>query len=181
MTFCAHSAAGEFLCDRAMREIYSRPGSHFAAVDQCPKSLLHCGGGGLIGGAHHQVRQARAGVPTDSNISLEAGIYKGKLPRHLVAAHRPIRMASPIPRGESNRAKSLQQDTMEVTGAYTPEVFAYRAEISGLFMALVTRAAITASLQDYGVAELADWDESDAFFRNQRDQVSALSQVFPGL
>ena len=70
---------------------------------------------------------------------------------------------------------------MEVMGAYTLEVFAYRSEVSGLFMALVTRAAITASLQDYGVAELADWDESDAFFRNQRDQVSALSRVFPGV
>ena len=67
---------------------------------------------------------------------------------------------------------------MEITGAYTPEVFAYRAEINGLFMALVTMAAITALLQDLGVA---DWDESDAFFRNQRDQVSALSRVFPGV
>ena len=88
-------------------------------------------------------------------------------------------MPSPIPRGESNRAKSLQQDTTEVAVAYIPEVFAYRAEISGLFMAPVTRAAVTASFQDFGFAELAALDESDAFFRNQRDQVSALSRVFP--
>ena len=65
-------------------------------------------------------------------------------------------MTSPIPRVESNNANGLQQDIIEVTGAYTPEVFAYRAEISGLFMAPVTKAAVTSSLQDYGVAELAD-------------------------
>ena len=86
-TFCATIAAEEFLDDQAMHVICSRPGSHFAAVDQCPKSLLHCGGGGFIGGAHHQLKLAWKGVPTDSNISLEAGIHKGKLPRHLVAAH----------------------------------------------------------------------------------------------
>ena len=117
-TFCATSAAEAFLDDQAMHEIYGRPGSHFAAIDQCPKSLLNCGGGGLIGRAHHRLKLARAGLPSKSNISLEAGIFKGKLPRHLVAADRPFRMTSPILRGESNRAKGLQQDTMEVTGAY---------------------------------------------------------------
>ena len=52
-TFCATSATEAFLDDQAMHEVYSRPGSHFAAVDHCPESLLHCGGGGLIGGGHH--------------------------------------------------------------------------------------------------------------------------------
>ena len=68
-------------------------------------------------------------------------------------------------------------DSLEVTGALTPEVFSYRVATLPQHLLLVCRAAAVVAFRRAGEFGDADWDESDAFLREPRDASSPLTRT----
>ena len=64
-------------------------------------------------------------------------------------------------------------DSLEVTGALTPEIFSYRVAALPQHLMLVCRATAVEAFQRTGTFWDADWDENDVFLRELRDACSA--------
>ena len=143
--FCRQLVSGPVLRDdRVWRSATSR-GTLFAALDQCPQALLHhCSHGGMHG-VQHQPHLLDAGADSLSLDSAMMGIDKGKAFPHLFKSHRPVTLTSPLTRIESRAARGILVPSLEVSGSYPPDVFAYRANIRPAFMALTFRWPLASS------------------------------------
>ena len=116
-------------------------------------------------------------MPLYDSLSLDSammGIDKGKAFPHLFKSHRPVTLTSPLTRTESRAARDILVPSLEVSGSYPPDVFAYRTDIRPAFMALAFRAAVASSLQQFQTVAFTDWDSSDAFLRQQREDATTL-------
>ena len=146
-----------------------RPSSWATSVDNFPPALLSRAEGGLHAACHRIAQLRRAGQDTIISNVTQYGSYKGPpKPPHLFESHRPLSVASPLVSFEAGSACQLIRATMELSGAATPELFAYRAEIQPAYMVFAVRASMLRTLPTYGSVAAAKWDESHAYFRIPR-------------
>ena len=113
--------------------------------------------------------------------TIRYGSYKGKGPLHLAGSHRPVALESDLMRSYSGVGHTRLNYTLELSGALTLDLFAYRIAISATMMVLTTRASVLRAMELSGVCADAEWDESDAYLRNQREDDEDLLRLLPGV
>ena len=181
--YCARVSAEPVLSDLQMVQSITRQGSWASACDNTPRRLLQCGGFGVCSGVLASRRQSWLGAPSLSAMPVQYGLYKGKVPRdakkppNLMTSYRPVVAESPVTGFEAHSAKRKKDCTLEASGLYPPEYFAYRSELRAAELALTSRAACTSSLETYGSVARCGWDESDAYLRKQRDLISPMNSL----
>ena len=149
-------------------------------VDNFPPALLSSAEGGLQLACHRMLQLRHAGTTSISSMITQYGNYKGpQKPPHLFESHRPLSVASPLASFEAGEAGQLIRATMELSGAATPELFAYRAEIQPAYMAFAVRAAMIRTLLTWGTLASAKWDESHAYLRIPRAQAQRTLTLTP--
>ena len=110
------------------------------------------------------------------------GLHKGKVPQdqkkphNLMTLYRPIVAESLVTGPEAHAAKIKQVHTLEASGLYPPDYYAYRSELRVAKLALASRAVCTSSLEVYWAVAHCGWDESHAYPRKQRDLISPMNQ-----
>ena len=153
-----------------------------------------CLGTGQCAWYHHpgQVRRHNCGVrdmhrSIQRNVDFVAsdtiryGSYKGKGPLHLAGSHRLVAVESDLMRSYSGVGRTRLNNTLELSAALTPDLFAYRTAISATMMVLTTGASVLRAMELSGVCADAEWDESDAYLRNQQEDDEELLRLLPGL
>ena len=63
----------------------------------------------------------------------------------------------------------------------TPDMFAYRSELTPAMMTLTARGSATRLLINTGQEAVSKWDEKDAFFWFQREDVADHVRYSPGV
>ena len=94
-----------------------------------------------------QVALMRSGMPSITQWAANLGIDKNKGISHLYVGRRPLPMASPLGRSESQLARRKTSITFELSGHYRQDIFSYRAEVKPVFMVLVNRALLVQVLE----------------------------------
>ena len=94
--------------------------------------------------------QTDAGFDTLVLDAVQLGIYKHKGPRHLYGSYRPVTMESATLRDWTGMGHSRLNESLEVSAAYSPDVFPYRTAVLPQYLSLVCRAGAVAAFQSAG-------------------------------
>ena len=151
------------------------------ALDNVPGTITHARFGGTVAGVRNMHCSFLRNVDSVARDTIRYGSYKGKGPLHLAGSHRPVAVESDLMRSYSGVGRTRLNYTLELSGALTPDLFAYRTAVSATMMVLTTRASVLRALEVSGVCADAEWDESDAYLRNQREDDEELLRLLPGV
>ena len=151
------------------------------ALDNVPGTVTHVRFGGTVAGVRNMHCSFQRNVDSVARDTIRYGSYKGKGPLHLAGSHRPVAVESDLMRSYSGVGRTRLNYTLELSGALTPDLYAYRSAVSATMMVLTTRASVLRAMELSGVCADAEWDESDAYLRNQREDDEELLHLLPGV
>ena len=156
-----------------------RGGSSSASLENLPARTTRRGNGGILLGEYSVLVQTDAGVDSLVLDAVQLGIFQHKGPRHLYGSYRPVTMESAIVRDWTGIGRGGLTESLEVTAAYSPDVYSYRTAVLPQFLLLICRAGAVAAFQSRGEFWDGDWDESDTFLMEPRSACSPLMQTLP--
>ena len=157
-----------------MAQQLERKSSPTTALDNVPSTVTHIRCGGTVAGVGSMHSDFQRLVDSLARDTIRYGSYKGKGPLHLAASHRPVAV-------ESTSCVPTQDWDAELSGALTPDMFAYRTAVSATMMVLTLRASVLRALELSGACADAEWDEAGAYLRNQREDDEELPRLLPGV
>ena len=158
-----------------------RRASPATALDNVPGAVTHTRFGGTVAGVRYMDCSFLRNVDLVARDTIRYGSYKGKGPLHLAGLHRPVAVESDVMRSYSGFGRTRLNYTLELFGALTPDLFAYRTAVSATMMVLTTRASVLRAMELSGACADAEWNESDAYLRNQREDDEELLRLLPGV
>ena len=106
-------------------------------------------------------------------------IYKSG-PRHHCNSYMPIKVASFINRTMRGVVSEDMVSRGETLGLWGGWVFAYKQELSTHYLALSARATVSMSLSRLGQSHIVEGDESGAFDRPIRADLTELTKNWAG-
>ena len=151
------------------------------ALDNVPGTVTHTRFGGTVAGVRYMHCSFLRNVDSVARDTIRYGSYEGKGPLHLAGSHRPVAVESDLMRSYSGVGRTRLNYTLELSGVLTPDLFAYRTAVSATMMVLTTRASVLRAMELSGACADAEWDESDAYLRNQREDDEELLRLLPGV
>ena len=101
-------------------------------------------------GEYSVLVQTNAGVDSLVLDAVQLGIFKHKGPRHLYGSYRPVTMESAIIRDWTGIGRGRLNESLEVTAAYSPDVYSYRTAVLPQFLSLVCRAGAVEAFHSTG-------------------------------
>ena len=108
---------------------------------------------------------------------MQYALYKGSGACNVLKSYRPVSVGSAVAGIEGGCAQRRLNDTAELAATLPPDLLAYRQGKQQPFVALAARAAATICLVNFATVALAEWDESDAYFRVVRGQTTQVMQL----
>ena len=94
--------------------------------------------------------------------------------RSTVARHRPITLESAVARFHERQKVSVCSVVLELAGYWTDTSFAYRKEMGPVTASFYSRSICSLATADGSSIFIAEWDESGAFTRIDREQMTHL-------
>ena len=149
-------------------------------MDNVPGTITNSRFGGMVAGVRRMHCSFQRLVDFVARDTIRYGSYKGKGPLHLAGSHGPVAVESDLMRSYSGVGRTRLNHTLELYGALTPDQFAYRTAVSATMMVVTSRAAVVRALELTGVCVDAEWDESYAYLRNQREDDEKLLRLLLG-
>ena len=126
------------------------------ALDNVPGTVTPVRFAGTVAGVRNMHCSFQRNVDSVARDTIRYGSYKSKGPLHLAGSHRPVAVESDLMRSYSGVGRTRLSYTPELSGALTPDLFAYRSAVSATMMVLTTRASVLRAMGLSGVCADAE-------------------------